>query len=115
MNKAAWKRKVNKEMRAVGTYRDSFAMTVDSLCEILAQRDKALDEFEAQGSVILLETATSCKQNPLLTVWMHLNDQALTYWRELGLTPAGLKKLNEQAIKLEGKKSALESALEAMT
>lgn len=120
MNKASWKRKVNKEMRAVGTYKPSFDMTVDSLCEILAKRDKALDEFEDSGEEILVRTQTdrgavNYKQNPLLTVWMHLNDQALTYWRELGLTPSGLKKLNEQAIKLEGKKSALESALDALS
>lgn len=115
MDKTSWKRKVNKEVRAVGTYRTSFDMMIDTLCEILAQRDQVLEEFKASGGVVLVETATSCKQNPLLTTWMHLNDQALTYWRELGLTPAGLKKLNEQAIKIEGKKSALESALDALS
>jgi P27 family predicted phage terminase small subunit len=115
MDKTSWKRKVNKEARTVGTYRPSFDMMIDTLCEILAQRDQVLEDFKASGAVAIVETATSCKQNPLLTTWMHLNDQALTYWRELGLTPSGLKKLNEQAIKIEGKKSALESALDSLS
>jgi hypothetical protein len=44
-------------------------------------------------------------------VWQDLNTQALAYWRDLGLTPAGLKKLNEAALKPAVKKTALEEAL----
>ena len=41
---------------------------------------------------------------------MDLDTQALAYWRDLGLTPAGLKKINEAAMK-EKKRSALVEAL----
>ena len=41
-------------------------------------------------------------KNPLLVSWGDMNTSALSYWRDLGLTPAGLKKIDESAIK--GKK-----------
>ena len=37
--------------------------------------------------------------NPLLKEWQNMNRDALVYWRELGLTPAGLKKLNDDSMK----------------
>ena len=56
--------------------------------------------------------ATNIEQNPLLRLILQLNRDALAYWRDLGLTPAGLKKLNENALKTEKKKgTALEEAL----
>ena len=38
-------------------------------------------------------------KNPALVLWDDLNKSALAYWRDLGLTPAGLKKLNDDALK----------------
>ena len=46
-------------------------------------------------------------RNPLLDTVIVLNTQALAYWRELGLTPSGLKKINEKAMESEKKKSGL--------
>ena len=54
--------------------------------------------------------ATNIVKNPALILWDDLNKSALSYWRDLGLTPAGLKKIDEAALK--GKKqSTLEKAL----
>ena len=53
-------------------------------------------------------------KNPLLTLWMELNRDALAYWRELGLTPSGLKRLNESAMAGAKEQSALEKALASM-
>ena len=52
-------------------------------------------------------------KNPLLATWNELNTTALQYWRECGLTPASLKKLNESAMKQE-KESSLQAALEKL-
>ena len=51
--------------------------------------------------------STNHIQNPLLKLANELNRDALTYWKELGLTPAGLKRLNEKALdlKVSNKKS----------
>ena len=54
--------------------------------------------------------AENLAKNPRLVVWMDLNAQALTYWRDLGLTPSGLKKLDDQALKAK-KRSSLAEAL----
>lgn len=57
--------------------------------------------------------ATNLEQNPLLRVINDLNRDALAYWRDLGLTPAGLRKINEAAMK-KVKKNALAEALNAL-
>jgi hypothetical protein len=47
-------------------------------------------------------------------VWQDLNTQALAYWRDMGLTPAGLKKLNDAALKAAKKGTPLEEALKGI-
>lgn len=69
-----------------------------TLSNILEQRDGILEKYIAEGSQKVVEYtnksgATNLIKNPLLMLWMDLNMQALTYWKELGLTPAGYKKL----------------------
>jgi hypothetical protein len=54
------------------------------------------------------------KKNPRLIVWQDLNTQALAYWRDMGLTPAGLKKLNDAALKAAKKGTPLEEALKGL-
>ena len=118
MTKASWVRKVNKAMRDAGVYQTFFKDTVDALAEILARRGATLEEFEAQGTGLTITYTNKngdpiSKVNPLITLWNTLNTQALSYWKELGLTPSGLKKLNDKSIKVE-RKSTLEAALEAL-
>ena len=43
---------------------------------------------------------------------MDLNAQALAYWRDLGLTPAGLKKLNADALNAKATAAGFEALLE---
>lgn len=67
-------------------------------------RDDAQEKFEASGgSTVVKHTnkagASNIVKNPALVVIMDCNAQALAYWRDLGLTPAGLKKIDEQALK----------------
>ena len=49
-------------------------------------------------------------RNPFLVELDTLYDQALTYERELGLTPAALRKINEDALKPR-RRNGLEQAL----
>ena len=57
--------------------------------------------------------ATNVEQNPCLRLINDLNRDALAYWRDLGLTPAGLKRIDEAAMK-QRKKSALAEALKGL-
>ena len=80
-----------------------------------AKKNSAVAEKNDEGAEILVTRisdrgAENRSRNPLLQIWTDLNTQALAYWRDLGLTPAGLKKIDEQAMK-QKKESALAKAL----
>ena len=104
MTAEAWKRKIRSQAMAVGTYRSAFSSAVDALAKVLEQRDLVYQQFLAEGGRFVVERisdrgAVNSAKNPLLQTWMDLNAQALTYWKELGLTAAGLKKIDEEAMK----------------
>ena len=118
MDKTAWKEQIKLQTQAAGTYRTEFQPTIDALAEILEQRDRAYEQFVEEGSqVVIIHTldrgSENMKKNPLLQVWMDLNTQALAFWRDLGLTAAGLKKINEKAME-KPKKSALAEAMKSL-
>ena len=82
-------------------------------------RAESLEDLDG-GAVPVVERvsdrgARNSGKNPLLVLWMELNRDALAYWRELGLTPSGLKRLNESAMAGAKEQSALEKALASMT
>ena len=103
-----WRTRIVKCCEAAGTYREYF--------DILEQRDTVQQEFMEGGSRMLVEYtnksgATNVMINPLVKMMNDLNRDALTYWKELGLTAASLKKINEAAIKGGHELSALDKAL----
>ena len=104
MNIKQWKKHLTEATESIGTYKPEFDAVIDTLADILARRDNALDIFynEQGGRVIVEHTnkfgATNSERNPTCRVIDDLNGQALTYWRELGLTPKGLRAINEQAV-----------------
>ena len=57
--------------------------------------------------------ATNLEQNPALRLVNDLNRDALAFWKELGLTPAALKRMREDALKTK-KESALAIALKEL-
>lgn len=114
-----WKAKIVKACKAAGTYKEYFDPVVSTLAEILEKRDAAQKEFIESGARFMIEYtnkagATNYVQNPLIRVINDLNRDALTYWKELGLTAASLKKINESAIKGSSELSALDKALLAL-
>lgn len=104
MNKAGWKKKIRAACEGAGTYRPFFNAIIETLAETLEQRDRAMEQFEKTGGEpVIIHTNKggnpNMAKNPCLVLWNDLNGTALQYWRDLGLTPAGLKKLNEDALK----------------
>ena len=87
---------------AAGTYKPYFDYIIDTLAGILEKRDEAQAQYDSSESRdIVIEMTnksgfTNAVKNPLISIWDDLNKSALSYWRDLGLTPAGLKKLNEE-------------------
>lgn len=104
MNKAGWKKKIKSACEGAGTYRPYFDAVIDTLAGTLEQRDEAMAYYrEHDGEPVVIHTnkggGKNMAKNPALVLWNDLNTTALQYWRDLGLTPSGLKKLNEDALK----------------
>lgn len=110
-----WRRAITADCTGLGVYKPEFDGTIKLLAEVMVQRQKVWADYEADGcrSVIIGVNKGGSEymaKNPLLSMWDDLTKTALSYRRELGLTPAGLKKLKENA--MDGpKRSALAEAL----
>lgn len=118
MTEKKWKETIRSNCIEVGTYKPAFNTVIDSLAAVLAQRDKTWKEFKKSGGKSVVEHtnkygAVNLIKNPRLVMWDHLNQSALAYCRDLGLSPAGLKKLHEKALQ-QPKKNPLAEALKGL-
>lgn len=103
MTRKQWKSKIKKQCNDAGTYKKHHDPIIDTLAGVLEKRDEAERQYEESGAAPVIEYtnkagATNTVKNPALVVIIELNTQALAFWRDLGLTPAGLKKLNGDAL-----------------
>lgn len=108
MTKEDWKKLLVEQMKIDENYIPSFETSVNILSEILFERDRVYSRYLEEGAqpVVIFETdrgAKNLKPNPLLRQWQDLNTTALQYLRDLGLTAAGLRKLQGQIPKGHGK------------
>lgn len=116
MTQADWRKQIKESCEAAGTYRPFFDTVIDTLAGILERRDDALQQFKDSGGHVIVEHvnkagAANAEQNPALRAVNDMNRDALAYWRDLGLTPAGLKRINEDAVKGKPKQNTLGSVL----
>ncbi|MCQ2771198.1 MAG: P27 family phage terminase small subunit [Clostridia bacterium] len=86
------------------------------MAAILEKRDEVENAYIESGEDPIVEYtnkggSTNKVVNPALSLWDNLNKTALTYWRELGLTPSGYKKITGDKPKEEQKMSGLAAAL----
>lgn len=112
-------RDVRRKCEALGVWRDEFERALRRLAKIYCRIDVVEEEFKASGGAAIVEhtnkaQATNLVRNPYLVEIDTLYDQALTYERELGLTAAALKKINEEALKPRKGPSGLEAALQLL-
>lgn len=116
MTKDDWIKRITEASKAAGTYRHYFDSIIETLAETMEMRDDARDKYEASGKQsIVMHTnkggATNIVKNPALVLIDDLNKTALAYWRDLGLTPAGLRRINEDAIKGSSNKASFSDVL----
>lgn len=98
MKSRSWAKKIRQDMENSGTYQPFFSDVIDTLARILEQRDAAIKEFDDSGAQSVIEHtnrfgATNLVKNPRLQTIRELNRLALSYIRDLGLTPAAYKKI----------------------
>lgn len=103
MKREEWQEQILEACQAAGTYQPHYDAVIETLAGILEKRDKAEAQFyDSGGNVVVAHTNkggnTNIVKNPALVVYMELNTQALAYWRDLGMTPSGFKKLNGEVI-----------------
>lgn len=118
MDRAGWKKEIKAACEAVGTYKPPFDHVIDTLAGILEARDDAQEQFEKSGGHTVVKHVNkggnpNIVKNPALVVIDDLNKTALQYWRDLGLTPAGLRRIDEKAMKPQ-RASTLAEAMKAL-
>lgn len=121
MTKKKWQENIRTACQAAGTYQPFFEEAIHTLAAILEKRDQVEKAYIKDGKdngglrPAIEHTnkagATNLTKNPLLLLWDDLNKSALAYWRDLGLTPAGLKKIDESALNIIKKGISLEEVL----
>ena len=115
MTKEEWKTVIEEQIKYDHDYIPSFQTTINILCELLSERDSVYQMYIDSGASPVVNFtsdrgAVNLKPNPLLRQWQDMTVTALSYLRDLGLTAAGLRKLQGQIPKqkLETKDSVLE-------
>lgn len=103
-------------MKAIGTYDNAFVLSINLLDKLFTDYYKARKQWEDEGSKLVIEytnknNQTNVVKNPLYQSLEKLRMDILTYLRELGLTPSGLKKLKQDSFNDENKVSKLDELL----
>lgn len=99
MDKNSWNAKLKEYCEAAGTYKPCFDVALETLADILTRRDEAAALYKSMGGRVVIGYtnkggAKNPVKNPALAILDELNRSALPYLRDLGLTPAGLRKLS---------------------
>lgn len=115
--KATWKKKIKAACEEAGTYRSQFEIVIETLAEIMETRDEAAKQYKLSGNKPVIAHTnkgghTNLVKNPALAVINEQNQQALAYWRDLGLTPSGFKRLDGKAV--EQKDASFEDVLKGI-
>lgn len=101
MKKEQWKKRIIKATKDAGTYKPFFDDVINTLASIMEIRDITEQEYINSGAEPVIKYTNkggseNVVKNPILVLIGDLNKDALAYWRDLGLTPAGYKKINEK-------------------
>lgn len=116
MDSKAWNKLITAQCKEAGTYKPEIDPVIETLASILEKRDAAEKQYKDEGSQAIVEKISDRKsvnrvKNPLLQIIMDLNTQALAFWKSLGLTPDGLKKLNGDALTAKATTAGFEQLL----
>lgn len=116
MNKTEWAKRIKIASTQAGTYEPVFDDVIDTLAGILEQRDNLQEEFDRNNeSAVVVHTNRGGNANPVknpaIVMINDLNKTALAYWRDLGLTPAGLKRLRDSSVSVKGEPATLGAML----
>lgn len=112
------KRVIIERMEKLGTYKAQYMSAINRTAELMVELDRLMERYEAEGHEPIVEHtnkagATNLVESPTRSAIDKVYTQLLAHERELGLTPAAMKKLGE-TINQGPQKSPLEMALEKL-
>ena len=101
-----YKKKIIADMKSVGTYKPEFDKVATNLANIYEDMDVAREQFKKSGGNIVVKHtnkngSTNIVKNPFFLAIEGLQNNILLYSRELGLTPAGYKKITGEDVRAE--------------
>lgn len=104
MTKDEWFDTIKHATEEAGTYQPFFDLAIEQLAQIMETKDAAQELYKKSGGNPVVAYTnkgghTNLRKNPALAVIQECNQQALAYWRDMGLTAAGFKKVQGQAAK----------------
>lgn len=116
MRKEEWKENIKQACVDAGTYQPFFESVIDTLAQIMENRDDAHNQYVVSGSHPTIIHTNKAKEqnvvkNPILVMENELNAQALAYWKELGLTSRAWKSMPTTVVATT---SGLEQLLEKL-
>ena len=106
MTQEDYKKDIERKMKALGLYKKEFEHTINSLARALTDQEKTLTLFDTSGGQIMIRHtnkvgATNAVKNPFYLAIESLRVDILAYCRELGLTPASLKRIREEELRVK--------------
>ncbi len=96
---AVSKNKVVQQMKEIGVYKTEFDSTIDRYVELTKEYSKLYAKYKKDGFQCEIDTNRGVKKAPIVGVLETLRRDILSLENALGLTPAGLLKLQENAFK----------------
>ena len=106
--------KVRQAMESLGVYKKEFDPVIAIYCEMQEQYRELSDRYEKGGYEFSETTASGSKKAPIVTTLESLRRDILAYSSQLGLTPAGLKKIKDD-MREEKDENPLAAALREMS
>jgi phage terminase small subunit len=99
-----------KSMIALGVYKPEFDPVIEIYGQLVEQYDELTSRFVESDYNFEEKTNAGTKKAPIVTTLESLRKDILSYASQLGLTPQGLLKADDNAFKIK-KISALAAAL----
>jgi phage terminase small subunit len=105
--------RVKENMDALGIYKPEFDMTIEIYAGLIDQYQQLEKDFKKSKFTVVEKTGYSdnSKKSPMVNTLESLRKDILAYSNALGMTPAGLKKINDGMKPTQKAASKLESAL----
>lgn len=95
--------KIRDACRGVGTYQESFEAVIQLLAEYYVRAQQAKEQWREEGGELLIQQINKSGmpyyvRHPLLQEVDNCTKTIIQIQKELGLTPAAIKRINEAAL-----------------